>query len=254
MLRAAIVDDEPMNRSLLEEMIAQFLPNLQVVASAESVKEAVTLIEEHQPDLVFLDVEMPENDGFDLLKHFKQPAFHVIFTTSHPHYAIKALKSDALDYLLKPIQIEELKESVYRAGAKIKERNILSRIDDSISLMKESKREGQFDNDRIALPSNEGLVFYKIDEITRCEADRSYCNFHLVNGEKILVSRPLRDFQDVLEDRKFFRVHKSNMVNLKYVEKYIKGRGGYVVMTDGSQIEVSARRKNELLKYFMTIA
>jgi two-component system LytT family response regulator len=196
---------------------------------------------------------MPDYDGFSLLEHFENHKFFVVFVSSHAKYAIKALKAEAFDYLLKPLAMDDLKAVLERLTSKISEDSILKRIDNGIEALKGYKEGKRAEAKRIALPTFEGLEFYQIDEIIRCEADRAYCFFHLLDGTKLLVSRPLRDFEQILEQQRFIRIHKSHMINLNYIQKYVKGRGGYVIMTDGCKLQVSVRRRNDLLDQFMSI-
>lgn len=244
MIKAIVVDDEVKNREGLSKMISQFCHYVDAVGEAESVDAAIELIDEHNPELVFLDIEMPEKNGFALLEHYDEPEFQVIFTTAHAEYAIKAIKLAALDYLLKPVNLNELKVAVEKAIREAANND----QDERLSILKESRGQGDFKFQRIALPTSEGVEFYTISDILRCEADRAYCRFHMSNKQAIIVSKPLSDFEDMLQECNFMRIHKSNMVNMSHVRKYVKGRGGYVVLTDGSHVDVSVRRKDEVMK------
>ena len=225
-------------------MIGQFCHDVEVVGMADGVDPAIKLIDDQHPDLVFLDIEMPEKNRFALLEHYSEPDFQVIFTTAHAEYAIKAIKFAALDYLLKPVNLNELKVAVERA---IQQANNSSN-DERLSILKESRGQGEFNFQLIALPTSEGVEFYTISDILRCEADRAYCKFFLTDNKSVMVSKPLSDFEDMLRECNFMRIHKSNMVNMAHVRKYIKGRGGYVVLIDGSHVDVSVRRKDEVMK------
>ena len=247
MIKAIVVDDEVKNREGLSKMISQFCHDVEVCATAESVEMAIDEIEKHDPDLVFLDIEMPEQNGFELLEQIESPKFQVIFTTAHAEYAIKAIKFAALDYLLKPINLNELKAAVERAVNRASNPIKDNRLKERLSVLSESRTKGNFSFQKIALPSSEGLEFYNISKILRCEADRAYCKFYLDSGNSVLVSKPLSEFEDLLSECNFFRIHKSNMINLDHVTKYVKGRGGYVILSDGSHADVSARRKDELM-------
>ncbi len=253
MFTAVIVDDDLVSRSVLEEMLSQFETEIRVIASISNANQAISFIKKSSPDIVFLDVEMPEYSGFGLLEHFKNANFMVVFVTSHSKYAIKAIRAEAFDYLLKPISMDELKEVVERISSKINEYSILKRIDNGIESLKNIKTGRRAEAKRIALPTFDGLEFYEVDEILRCGAERAYCSFHLRDGSELLVSRPLRDFEPILEYYQFIRIHKSHMINLNYIQKYVKGRGGYVIMSDGCKLQVSVRRRNELLDQFMSI-
>lgn len=247
MISAIVVDDEVKNRELLAKMISQFCHNVNVVGQAESVDVAISLIDEFEPDLVFLDIEMPDKNGFALLEHYENPKFQVIFTTAHAEYAIKAIKFAALDYLLKPVNLNELKIAVEKAAIEAERPERDRMLSDRFAILRESRGQGNFNFQKIALPSADGLEFYSIAKILRCEADRAYCRFYFESGESVLVSKPLSEFEDLLQECDFFRVHKSNMINLNHVKKYVKGRGGYVILSDGSHVDVSARKKDELM-------
>lgn len=244
MIQAIVVDDEVKNREGLAKMISQFCHDVEVVGMADGVDAAIKLIDKHHPTLVFLDIEMPEKNGFALLEHYDQPDFQVIFTTAHAEYAIKAIKFPALDYLLKPVNINELKIAVEKAI------NEASSPDqrDRLNVLKESRNKGDFKFQKIVLPTSDGVEFYTIANILRCEADRAYCRFYLTDGQVVIVSKPLSEFEDLLEECNFVRIHKSNMVNMIHVTKYVKGRGGYVILEDGSHVDVSVRRKEVLMK------
>lgn len=247
MLKAIIVDDEEKNREGLARMIDQFCHDVAVVGKAESASAAKKAIQEHQPDLVFLDIEMPGGNGFSLLEEMPNPNFQVIFTTAHADYAIKAIKFAALDYLLKPININELKTAVEKAIINMNAAQDGSLLKKKIEVLKDNRKNEGFDFEKIALPTSDGIDFYKISEILRCEADRAYCKFHMLNGQKVVVSKPLKEFEDLLEECNFFRVHKSNMINLNQIKKYVKGKGGYLILSDDSHVDVSVRRKEALM-------
>ncbi len=249
MVSAIIVDDEEKNRESLAKLIEQFCFDVKVMDKVESVQKGKEAIAKYDPDLVFLDIEMPVEDGFQLLTSYDNPKFEVIFTTAHANYAIKAIKFAALDYLLKPINLNELKSSVEKAIEKINAGNGERRVNaGKLQVLKSNFSNNKFQFHKIALPTLEGIDFYDIEEILRCEADRAYCNFYTTEGKKILVSKSLREFEDILTECNFFRVHKSHMVNLNHIERYIKGKGGYVLLSDGSHVDVSVRRKEELMK------
>lgn len=246
MITAIIVDDEENNREGLAKMIDKFIDQVQVVAKAESAQSAKQKILELHPQLVFLDIEMPDGDGFSLLEEFDDPAFQVIFTTAHAEYAIKAIKFAALDYILKPVNLEELQKAVAKASANIESKANLN-TGKKIKVLQSNRNNDRFNFQKIALPTLDGLDFYQIQDIIRCEADRAYCKFYLSSGKVVTVSKSLSEFEDLLVECNFFRVHKSHMVNLNHIKKYVKGSGGYVVLSDDSHVDVSVRRKEELM-------
>lgn len=247
MLTAIIVDDEQQSRETLERMIINFCPQVEILAKASSVAEAVPLIDAQKPDMVFLDIEMPGGNGFTLLELYDEFPFEVIFTTAHDLYAINAIKFAALDYLLKPVNIRELQEAVKRGEKKLG-RNEEKDRKQKIEALKSNLSQGDAPFTKIALPASEGINFVEISNIIRVEADRSYSNFYLKGRKKIIVSRPLSEYEAFLEAYNFFRTHKSHMINLNHLEKYVKGKGGYVIMDDDSHVDVSVRRKEALLQ------
>ncbi|MES2762303.1 MAG: LytTR family DNA-binding domain-containing protein [Bacteroidota bacterium] len=243
MIRAIIVDDEEKGRFTLRNLVAKNCPSLELVDLCDSVEMAIASILKHQPDLVFLDIEMPFQNGFALLEKFQKPNFDVIFITAYDHYAIKAIKYSALDYLLKPVDTEELKEAVIKIEQKKK--HTASQLPDFELLLSNLKLKGT--SAKIAIPTFEGLQMINSTEIIKCTANESYTEIVLAGGKKIMVSRILKEYEDLLSDFNFFRVHNSCLINLAHVNKYIKGDGGYVLMSDGESVEVSRRKKNELL-------
>ncbi|MEZ4721792.1 MAG: response regulator transcription factor [Flavobacteriales bacterium] len=251
-LKAIIVDDEATNREVLKRLIAKFCPEVEVVGSAQNVMEAVFLIRDHRPDVVFLDIEMPGEDGFSLFTHFEKPDFRVVFTTAHADYAIKAIKFAALDYLLKPVDFNELKQAVAKVRDSIQRGDGNNLLEKQINVLKESRTADNFDFKRIALPSADGVEFYNVSKILRCEAARAYSTFHFDDETKVLVSKPLSEFEKLLSECNFIRIHKSNMVNMTHVVKFVKSDGGYVVLSDGSHISVASRRKNEVMQILGT--
>jgi len=245
-----IVDDELQNQEVLARMIDQFCPSVRVLGRAETVDGAVKLIESMKPHVVFLDVEMPGGNGFTLFDKIQSPDFFTVFTTAHAEYAIKAIKFAAFDYLLKPINLTELKNAVEKVAEKLRTQNgNTSNNTKMAEVLRANKRDQSFEFKKIALPSAEGLEFFQVSEILRCEADRAYCTFHLTGQRKIIVSRSLKDYEDILSEANFFRLHKSNMVNMAHVKKYIRGKGGFVVLSDNSLVAVAVRKKDELLQF-----
>lgn len=246
-LSAVIVDDESNNRASLKKMCEKYVENLVIEGAAESVAMAKEIIDRADPDIVFLDIRMPTEDGFELLKKYEEVPFDVIFTTAYDQYAIKAFRFSAIDYLLKPISIPELQEAVEKVRKK-KIDNLKSPIT-PIEALKENLSSGTFD--KIALPTSEGFTFVKRDDIVRCEASGNYTIFYLVDGTKYVITKTLKHYDEMLSEDGFFRVHKSHLVHLKYVEKFIRGKQGYVQLPDGKNIEVSTRKRDELLKHLM---
>jgi two-component system LytT family response regulator len=212
------------------------------VELCQNVAEGIEAINRLKPDVVFLDIQMQRETGFDLLTRLKQIDFELIFTTAYSEYAIKAFKFSAIDYLLKPIDVPELQAAIEKVSKK-RENNISARIEHLIHNLKPASSQ-KF---KIALPSSDGLVFVKVEEILYCEAESNYTQIHLVNGAKHLVSRTLKEYEDLLSDQDFFRIHNSYIINLNLIKNYVRGEGGYVVMTNGKSLDVSKRKKESFL-------
>jgi two-component system LytT family response regulator len=245
MIKAIIVDDELGARESLSKMLEKNCPQVGIVAKAESMKKAYEAINLHQPDLVFLDIEMPNGNAFDLLEKFKEINFNIIFTTAYDHYAIKAIKFSAVDYILKPIDPEELVQAVKRLDNRLgqKQNTLDSQFKTLLSNVRpETKLK------KVGIPDGDGLVFVNLSDIVRCDSDGNYTYFILTTGKRIIASRTLGEYEQMFGDDNFFRVHRSHLINLEHVKKYIKGEGGYVVMSDNSQVEVSRRNKNDFLE------
>ncbi len=240
-----VVEDEARGRNALKAML-KTIPEIQLMGEAENVDQAIALIEKEIPDLVLLDVEMPFKNGFDLLAALPNRTFDVIFTTAYDSYAIKAIKFSAIDYLLKPIDPDELNSAILKTIEKRKalKHSPKEQINNLLNNLKTTNKQ----NFKLSLPTSEGSVFIPIEEITRCESDANYTWFYLANVPKpILVSKTLKDYENLLLEYGFCRVHHSHMINLKFISKYIKGDRGVVVMMDGVEVEVS-RRKREVFQ------
>ena len=241
MIRAIIIDDEQESRNTIFNILKNFCKNVSVVGQAENVAEGINKINTEKPDIVFLDIQMPDGTGFDLLERIKHIGFQVIFITAYDQYALKAIKFSALDYILKPVDPQQLIDAV----TKIKEPGSdINTITHKIQTLLRNKNGFE----RITLPTFEGFRFINIKDIVRCEADNNYTNFFLNSGDKILVTKTLKEYDDCLSGLDFVRVHQSHLVNIKFVDRYIKGDGGTIVMVDGSQVDVSRRRKDEFLE------
>lgn len=240
MLRAVIVDDEESGRTTMSELLKRFCPDVEIVGTADNPFNGIDTIKEVKPDVVFLDVEMPGGTGFTVLEAFGTLDFHVIFVTAYQQYAMKAIKFSALDYLLKPVDVQELQKAIQKIQSQPKP------SPQSIISHSASKPH----SDSIAVPVEDGLVFLNPVDILRCESDSNYTKCFLANGQKLLVSRTLKEFEELLSTHDFIRVHNSHLINIRFVSKYVRGKGGYAVMKDGSEIEVSPRKKEEFLECF----
>ena len=246
MIRAIVIDDEKNSREYIQTVLQDYCPDVEVVALADSVATGTEAIKEHGPDLIFLDIQMPGGDGFELLEKFPQPSFDVIFITAYDHYAIKAFEFSALDYLLKPIDISRLQDAV----GKIIEKKDQGKKQEKFEVLIENLKSVSNQFDKIMLPNMEGFTAVEVREIIRCEGDENYTKLFLMDGGKILVSKTLKELENLLEDFNFCRIHKSHLVNLNNVKSYTKGRGGYVIMADDSKVDVSRNKKKELIEKF----
>ncbi|MEI6456255.1 MAG: LytTR family DNA-binding domain-containing protein [bacterium] len=248
-LKTLIVDDEQDAVSFISSIIREYCPRLDIIGTAASVKEGVKIIIEEKPDLVFLDVEMPHGSGFDLLGHFPEKTFDVIFITAFNHYAIRAIKFSAVDYILKPININEFIEAVDKVINKHS-----SNIDrnSNFSTLLENLRSSI--PGRLAIPTSDGMEYLITKDIIRIEADRSYSWFYLSDKRRILVSKNLKEYQELLSERNFFRTHNSHLINLDYVKRFIRHEGGSVELTDGSHIPVSRSRRDLFLSQMKRIS
>ena len=250
MVKALIVDDEAKARNVLQHYLANFVPEVTEVRQADSVNNALDILQVYQPDIVFLDVEMPHKNGFQFLTEIKEPGFDVIFTTAYNQYAIQAIRFSALDYLVKPIDTVDLIAAVRRAE------NTARINPQQLELMRQYYPSGSpgvkgpSNPGRIALPHASGMVFVDTKQIIYCEADSNYTRFYLENGEQYMVSKTLGDVQDVLETRDFVRVHRQYMVNLEHIQKLVKGEGTYLLLTSGASIPVARQQKDRLMERF----
>jgi two-component system LytT family response regulator len=245
MITCIIVDDEANNQDALKKMLDLYVPSVELLGVAANITEAKALIDNKKPQMVFLDVEMPGGSGFDLLEMIKETEIQVVFTTAHAAYAIKAIKYAAMDYLLKPINLIELKSAVEKSIAnKGKRLHTKERID----VLQNNRSNNKFSFNKIALRTADGIEFLNTSDIIRCEADRANCKFHIADGRSIVVSSPMTEYEDILIQSSFIKVHKSNIVNLRHVSKYMKGEDNYLIMSDNSQVNVALRREDELVK------
>lgn len=242
MIKALIVDDEQKARSILEHYITSFAPQVTEIKQAESAEAAEEILKTYQPGIVFLDVEMPHKNGFDFLVGLKNPSFDVIFTTAYNQYAIQAIRFSALDYLLKPVDPDELNAAIARHLEKQESALQKKELFDNLVKNIEKKEVKDF---KIAVPSSEGVYFFMIDDILRLEADRSYTHIHLLNKRPFIASKTLKHFEDMLDEFNFIRTHKSHLVNPKHITR-ISNDNEFVLLADGSKVEVSRRKKEEV--------
>jgi len=240
MFKAVIIDDESKARNALKNLIEKHCSNIAVIAEADCVKAGVDIIKEYEPDIAFLDVQMPDGTGFDLLEQIGDIDFKIIFASAYDKFAIQAFRFSAIDYLLKPVEPEMLIEACSRLTGDSK----ISEINKKLEVLLNNRNSFE----KIALPTLDGINFVKIKDIIRCESDNNYTNIFLNDGKKHIVSKTLKEFDEMLTPFNFFRIHKSHLINLNYLQKYNKGEGGYVIMEDGSELEVSRRRKEDFIR------
>lgn len=246
MIRAIIVDDEPYCCETLDALLSRYCPQVKVAGICYSAKEALEEIREQKPQLVFLDIEMPQMNGFDLLQKISNPEFDLIFTTSYDQYAIKAIRFSALDYLLKPIDPKELITAVHKIETQ-KQLPVAEQFEMLLNQVHHKTKAFK----KIAVPTSEGFELIYADQILRCEADDNYTHLFLKNKNKIVACRTLKEVEEQLEDFSYFvRIHHSYLVNINEVTKYVRGEGGYVIMSDGTSVNVSRSRKESLMKWF----
>ncbi|MBS1647987.1 MAG: response regulator transcription factor [Bacteroidetes bacterium] len=243
MIKALIVEDEIQSRKLLYALLEKNCPEIKVVALAANVKEALEAVQTHQPNLVFLDITMPDGTGFDFLEKTPAIKFDIIFTTATDKYAVKAIKYSALDYLLKPIDNEELKHAVEKMIQKKQQLNTVENLAHLLQNIKQSTDSYQ----KITLPTGGSYEIVLVKDIIRCEAEGSYTHFFFPNKKKILATSGLKYYEDLLPPNYFMRIHNHHLINLNHVVRYLKNDGGFAIMSDETKIEVSRRKKDDFL-------
>ncbi|MDW5288272.1 LytTR family DNA-binding domain-containing protein [Formosa sp. PL04] len=247
-IRSILIDDETHNLENLKGLLEKNCPNVEVVGMANSADDGLKLISKVQPDLVFLDIEMPNKNGFDMLEALGNVTFEVIFVTAYNKYALKAVKSCALDYLLKPIAISELKEAVSKVSEIVSEKKENQKLKLLVQNLKNINQP-----QKIALPTAEELYFVTINDIIRCKSENNYTLFFLTDGTSILVSRTLKEWDDLLASHQFIRTHQSHLINSIHVKSYVKKDGGYILMNDGSIVSVSKHKKEQTLNMLASL-
>ncbi|MDR7131789.1 two-component system LytT family response regulator [Algoriphagus sp. 4150] len=243
MKRAIIIEDEVRSRELLHALVTSHCSEIEVIASTGTVNEAIALIKAHEPDILFLDIELQTGTGFEILQQINGLSPAVIFTTAYEHYAIRAIKFSAVDYLLKPIDVDELKEAVTKVASRPTEdhQRMLSSL---LQNLHELKPQGK---PTLTLSLSNELEFIPIDEIIRIEAAGAYSTFYLVDGRKIIVSKNLKEYEMLLCSHFFMRIHNSHIINLNKIQRMLKTDGGYAVMSDGFPVIISPKKKDEFL-------
>lgn len=244
MLKAVLVEDELHCANRIEKLMEKHKSAISLVKICSSVEEGKAAIDAIQPNVVFLDIELRDKTGFDLLRLFSEINFEVIFTTAFNNFAIKAFKHAALDYLMKPVLEEDFDKSM----EKLMKKDALVERSKNFDLLLNNLNEKSSGLKKIAVPTLAGYEFVEISEIVRLESNGNYTSFKLLSDKPIMASKTLKVFEDMLSETIFFRIHKSHLINLNHIEKYVKGKGGYVIMADKSTIEVAVRRKDAFMK------
>lgn len=249
MITALIIDDIEKARIALRSDLEHYCPSVSILGEADGVESGIAAIRKYSPDLIFLDIKMSDGTGFDLIEKIKKTEaglnFKIIFTTAYNEFAIKAFKFSALDYLLKPVDPDDLVQAI----GKVKETKKSSDLKDNLEVLLENMKKMQGGAKRIALNSTDKVQIVNVDDIVRCESQRNYTLFYLADHKQILVTKTLKDFDEMLEDFGFIRVHHSHLINLKYLKEYIKTES-YAIMSDESHVPVSVRKKDQLLRHF----
>ena len=246
MYKTIIVDDEPKNMRILKKLLQDYCPQISIIGEAGDVNAAHKIITELNPEIVLLDIEMPYGNAFDLLDKLMPVKFEVIFITAYNNYSIKAFRYSAVDYLLKPVDIRELQDATQKAINRI----TASRINEHVSLLLSNIKDNANSNPKIAVPTSEGYVFVHIEDIIRCESNGAYTYIYTIKKERVVASKNIKEYEELLPKTTFFRIHNSHLVNLNRILRYNKGRGGTVTMEDGTELEVASRRRTEFLDNF----
>jgi len=245
-IRSIIVEDEAASRNALRNYLQKYCPHVQIVDMAASVKEAEKAIRQYQPDLVFLDVEMPFGNAFDLLEKIAPIHFKIIFVTAYSHYAIRALNASASYYLLKPVNIDELIDAVEKVGEELKSE--ASNVHTQVLL--ENLQVTQKQLHKLVLPLIDGFEVIQMKDVIRCKGNGNFTDFYLLDGSKKMICRTLRFYEETLEEFGFMRVHKSHILNLQFVRRYKKGKGGQAIMEGGAIVDIAPSKKQEFMNRF----
>ena len=244
MIRAIIIEDETLSQEMLTLLLQRHKADVEIIDTCSNPTDGIESIAKHQPELVFLDIQMPKMNGFDMLKKISNIDFEVIFTTAFDQYAIDAIRMSALDYLLKPIDDEDLTAAIEKCKERMVEKKTKRQFE---NLFNNLTNKNPLDK-TLALSASDGISFIKMSDILRVEANGRYAKFYLLNKETILVSKTLGDFEDILSANQFFRIHDSSIINLNHIKKYIRGDGGTVLLSDNTEHDVARRRKEEFVK------
>lgn len=249
-MKAILVDDEVHCTESLDILLRSYCPGVEVIGKFNRPEEALEVLNETELDVLFLDIEMPVYNGFDLLNRIKSKAFDVVFTTAYDQFAVKAFRYSAFDYLLKPIDADELRECVSKLSEKKRQNN----LDNQLTMLRNMLSWGQQTSQKMALPTTQGLEYVDISKIVRCESDSNYTRIYQNDTAPTLICRTLKEVEELLEGANFARIHHSHLINLDHLRRYVRSDGGYVVMSDGSEITVSRSRKDVLNNMMKVLA
>lgn len=246
MIKAILIDDDKNLREGMKGLLTRFAPSIKIIGEADSVATGIEVMDTLEPQVVFLDIQLNDGTGFDILEKLaernKAIKSNVVFITAHEQYAIKAFRFSALDFLLKPVDPEELQKVIEKIEAVLEKKNDYSHID----LLLENIRKNVDNFKRIALSTSDGIHLFDISDIIRCESTDNYTKFYIRNNKPVLISKTLKEYEELLKEHNFERIHQSHLINLKYLKSYIKKDGGYVVMTDDSRLPISQRKRERL--------
>jgi two-component system LytT family response regulator len=249
MLKIIIVEDEKSTRELLSNMISQSFSDVEIVGEVESVADGIKTINEKNPDVILLDIDLTDGSGFEILESTKHKNYMVVFITAHNEFAVKAFRISAIDYLLKPIDINDLTEALDKCKKQKEIGELNSKLDVLFSNLKTEVNQDK----KIVLKSSDSIHVIPIHEIIRCQSDSSYTTFYLKNGKKLIISKTLKEFDDLLTEFGFFRPHQSHLINTNYIDSYEKPNGGMLVMSDNSHVPVATRKREALLSLFKSL-
>jgi len=253
MITALLIDDDENLRNGMKGLLSRYAPEIQILGEADSVKSGIEAIDTFKPQVVFLDIQLGDGTGFDILEQLAlkngKSSSHIVFITAHEQYAIKAFRFSALDFLLKPVDPEELQKVVEKIKNVLKQNDGYAHID----LLLENIRKKVDNFKRIALSTSDGIHLFEISDIIRCESEDNYTKFYIKNNKPIMISKTLKEYEEMLTEHGFERIHQSHLINLSYLKSYIKKDGGYVVMADNSNLPISQRKKERLQELLKTI-
>lgn len=247
MKKVILIDDEKNALEMLEWQLQTYCPQLQVAALCRSVDESIAAIDQVKPQLIFLDIEMPYKNGFDLLQHYTNPVFDIIFTTAFDQFAVKAFRFAALDYLLKPIDADDLKKAIER----FEKKETQHQFKDQLEILLNQYKQPAALAEKVPFATQDGIFFIRPQDIVRCESSSNYTTLHFCDKNKLVISKTLKEVEEVLAPYGFYRVHHSHLINRHLLQRYIKTEGGCIELTDGSQVPVSRQRKDDILKLLL---